>query len=85
MKEKNGKLKLNSNNLPKILKTEGKTIYKENDIAEEFNNFFTNIGPKLAEKIPPAKNLSKIIFVNLKHQWIIMNFHLKNLKQQLKV
>ena len=59
MKEITGKLKLNSNNLPKMLKTEGKTVYKENDIAEEFNNFFTSVGPKLAEKIPPAQKSFK--------------------------
>ena len=26
------------------------------DIAEEFNNFFTNVGPKLTENLPNSSN-----------------------------
>ena len=59
MKELTGKLKQKSNILPKILKLETKTIYKENDIAEEFNTFFTNVGPRLVEKIPPTQKSFK--------------------------
>ena len=52
MKEINGKLKQKAINLPKILKIGSNTLSNKNDIAKEFNNFFTNVGPKLAEKIP---------------------------------
>ena len=56
MKELTGKLKLASNNLPKMIRTDEKTIENTEDIAEEFNIFFTNIGPKLATKITPTQN-----------------------------
>ena len=64
MKELTGKLKQNSKNLPRMIKTNEKTIYKENDIAEEFNTFFTNVGPKLAEKIPPTQKSFKDYLTN---------------------
>ncbi|XP_065645234.1 uncharacterized protein LOC136075726 [Hydra vulgaris] len=46
-----GKPKINES-FPKILHTKNKTIDNENNIANEFNNFCVNIGPKLAAKIP---------------------------------
>ena len=39
---------------------------KEIDIAEEFNNFFTNVGPNLAKKVPNFSN-SFTSFLNQKH------------------
>ena len=33
-----------------------KIISKKEDIANEFNNFFTNVGPNLAKHIPLPKN-----------------------------
>ncbi|XP_065667836.1 uncharacterized protein LOC136088102 [Hydra vulgaris] len=46
-----GKPKINES-FPKILHIKNKTIDNENNIANELNNFFVNIGPKLAAKIP---------------------------------
>ena len=54
MKEITGKTKWNPGNLPKMIKTEKGNIYDQRKIAEEFNTFFTNIGPKLASKITPV-------------------------------
>ena len=54
MKELTGKTKHNSCNLPKMLSKDGRTIYNANEIADEFNNLFTNVGPNLAEKIPQS-------------------------------
>ena len=33
--------------------------FEENQIADTFNNFFINIGPKLADDIPTSQDLSK--------------------------
>ena len=38
-----------------ILKTTNGFIYDQKHIASEFNDFFTNIGPSLARKIPTVK------------------------------
>ena len=55
MKEITGKKRIKSNNLPKMLKLDTKSIHNHNQIAEELNNFFTNVGPNLANKIPNIK------------------------------
>ena len=39
-----------------MLKTENGPTYDAKTIAENFNTFFTNVGPKLAEKIPNVEN-----------------------------
>ena len=56
MKEITGKCKVNSNRFPKSINVNGKSIKKNNLIAEEFNKYFTNVGPNLASKI---QNTSK--------------------------
>ena len=55
MKEISGKIKLKSSNLPKMLRVENEVFSEENEIANRFNEFFTNIGPTLANKITNAK------------------------------
>ena len=57
MKEITGKCKVNSNRFPKSINVNGKSIKKNNRIAEEFNKYFTNVEPNLASKI---QNTSKI-------------------------
>ena len=57
MKEITGKCKVNSNRFPKSINVKGKSIKKNNRIAEEFNKYFTNVEPNLASKI---QNTSKI-------------------------
>ena len=48
------KTNMKKNYLPRSLIVNNKTIYDKKLIAENFNDFFVNIGPKLAAKIEPA-------------------------------
>ena len=52
MKEITSKQKTNTNLLPHEIKVNKNIIQKPQEIAKEFNKFFTSIGPKLAGKIP---------------------------------
>ena len=54
MKELIGKIKLKSLNLPRRITVNEVGIFDKCKIANEFNAFFTNIGSKLASKIPNA-------------------------------
>ena len=47
-----GKNKNKKNNLPQKLIIEGKLIYQKEVIIEKLNNFFLDVGPNLAAKIP---------------------------------
>ena len=49
-----GKSKVYNDNFPKILNIDKKEITYKKTIAEEFNSYFINVGPKLATKIPPS-------------------------------
>ena len=51
-----GKSKVNSNRFSKSVNVNGKSIKKNSHIVEEFNKYFTNVGPNLASKI---QNTSK--------------------------
>ena len=42
----------------------GKILTEKKDIANKFNNFFTNIGPSLASKIPATGNKTYKAFLN---------------------
>ena len=62
MKEIAGKAKINQKNLPKQLVINNKKITDKTEIANNFNEFFANVGPKLAEKIPDVnKNFESYI------------------------
>ena len=52
MKELIGKAKINVSSLPPKIVTDKIEILGETNTANEFNNFFTDIGLKLAMKIP---------------------------------
>ena len=54
MKELIGKIKPKCSNLPTRITVDKVDIFDERKIANEFNAFFTNIGSKLAFKIPNA-------------------------------
>ena len=54
MKELTGKIKLKSSNLPNRITVNEVDIFDKRKIPNEFNAFFTNIGSKLASKIPNA-------------------------------
>ena len=52
MKEISGKMKSTTNSLPKTIKVGNQNYYEHKNIANEFNKFFTQVGPNLASKIP---------------------------------
>ena len=54
MKALIGKIKLKSSNLPRRITVNEVDVFDKRKIANEFNAFFTNIGGKLANKIPNA-------------------------------
>ena len=54
MKEVIGKTNKSGSRLPTKLVINKNDVTSEIGIAKEFNTFFTNIGPKLAGKIPTA-------------------------------
>ena len=51
MKELIGKTKINKSSLPSKIVADKTEILGEINIANEFNNFFTNIGLKVTKKI----------------------------------
>ena len=52
MNEIAGKVQKKNQSLPTTLEMENRIISDKNTIAEEFNTFFMNMGPNLANKIP---------------------------------
>ena len=54
MKEIIGKTKANENSFPKRLIINDKVITEKSSIAKSLNDFFVNIGPKLASVIPSS-------------------------------
>ena len=54
MKEVIGKSKLIHSNLLRKIVINKNVVFEEKRIASAFNNFFINIGPKLADDIPTA-------------------------------
>ena len=56
MKETTGKQKRKTNLLPREIKVNKTIIQKPQEIAKEFNKFFTSVGPTLAGKPPILKN-----------------------------
>ena len=55
MKEVIGKDKLVNNSLPKHLILNNKNIFDQETIANSFNEYFVNVGPKLTCKIPQSQ------------------------------
>ena len=54
----------NETQLPEFLKLDGKIITDKIDIANQFNTFFTKIGPSLASKITTDGNKTYRSFRN---------------------
>ena len=54
MNEITGKIKQNNNTFSKALKINKRSLNSAEQIANEFNSFFTNVGPSLAKNIPPV-------------------------------
>ena len=55
MKEVIGKGKLDNNSLPKHLILNNRNIFDQKTIANSFNEYFVNVGPKLACEIPQSQ------------------------------
>ena len=51
MKEITGKIKQKNNTFTKELKFSKKPLHSTESTANEFNSFFTNVGPSLAKNI----------------------------------
>ena len=54
MRELIGKVKIKKSPLPFKIVIDKNEIFCEKNIANEFNNFYTDIGLKLAKKIPES-------------------------------
>ena len=54
MKDIIGKSKIKSTNLPHKVTINKVDVYDKPEIADAFNDFFTNIGQKLASQIPKS-------------------------------
>ena len=50
MKEKTEKQKAKSNHLLQEIKVDSIIVQNPNEVAQEFNKYFTSVGPNLAEK-----------------------------------
>ena len=59
MKDIIGKAKLKSTNFPCKLTINKVDVYNKREIADAFNDFFTNIGQKLASQIPESSKTFK--------------------------
>ena len=55
MKEVIGKGELVNNSLPKQLILNNRNIFYQKTIANSFNQYFVNVGPKLACEIPQSQ------------------------------
>ena len=55
MKEVIGKGKLVENSLPKHLILNNRDIFDQKTMANSFNEYFVNVGPKLACEIPQSQ------------------------------
>ena len=54
MKDIIGKSKIKSKSLPRKLTINKVDVYNKTEIADAFNDFFTNIGQELASQIPKS-------------------------------
>ena len=54
MKDIIGKSKIKSKSLPRKLTINKVDVYNKTEIADAFNDFFTNVGQKLASQIPKS-------------------------------
>ena len=61
MKNMAGESKIKSTNLPRKLTINKVDVYNQPEIADAFNDFFTNIGQKLASQIKSSKTFETYI------------------------
>ena len=51
-----GKTKMNKSSLSQKIRVKITDIFDQEKIAVEFNRFFANVGPIIAEQVPESKN-----------------------------
>ena len=77
MKELIGKAKINVSSLPPKIVTDKIEILGETNTANEFNNFFTDIGLKHAKKIPepslPFESYMKNVSSEMENKLLSIN------------
>ena len=77
MKELIGKNKICKPSFPQKIVIDAIEIVGKTKIANEFNNFFTNIGPKLAQKIQqpsrPFQSYMKTVNSELENKKVTLN------------
>ena len=80
MKEITGKCKVSSNRFPKSINV--KKVYKKNNrTAEEFNKYFTNVGPSLASMIQNTSKTFEDFLFPVQKIWNTRTSLSKNLKK----
>ena len=67
IKEAIGKEKRNQHRFPTKIVVDKESITNIHSIAKNFNKFFTEIGPNLANKINPSRNIFMNTLKNSKH------------------
>ena len=63
-----------SSSIPDVFINNGKVFSGLPEVSEGFNNFFVNIGPKLASSIPPAKKeFTEYLGMSVEENFIFAN------------
>ena len=78
MKDIIGKSKIKSTNLLRKLIINKVNVYNKPEIADAFNDFFTNIGQKLASQIPKS---SKTFETYINKVIVVMDFNLLSINK----
>ena len=65
---------------PKItqLNINGKIIDNPNDVANQLNNFFVNVGPLTESSIPRSENISPLKFLKQRNQLDFLLAHVSH-------
>ena len=84
LKEITGKVQKKNRSRSATLETEKGIISDKNTFAEEFNTFFTNIGPNLSEKIPQISKTFDQYFSPVDTQINLHDLTLKELETAYK-
>ena len=71
---------IRNNISPKMtqLNINGKIIDNPNDVANQLNNFFVNVGPQTESSIPKSENISHLKFLKQRNQLDFLLAHLSH-------
>ena len=81
-----GKTKMNKSSLSQKIRVKITDIFDQEKIAVEFNRFFANVGPILAEQIPESENTfeSYLIKTSTTMQHKLVSIILKKVQGMMK-